>query len=151
MGEALDAARAALHRIAEKLGPEHLKPLAQACYLVAASDGFIADNEVEHTASTLEQLAGTVEGLRQVREEFVELCKKAERPDETALIADIATNVQDPDARRTLLVAATSVAYADGILDFEEEIVLLTLANALGIAKDIAWALMDEARGRSAG
>jgi tellurite resistance protein len=148
MSEALEIARRALEGVADKLDPPALQALAQACYLVSAADGAVGAQELDHSVATLSALGSSVPGLEAVCAELRLLAGQAGRPDERAVIAAIARAVTDPASRRALLTAATCVAYADDTLDFEEEIVLLTLADALGMHKDEAWALMESARGR---
>jgi tellurite resistance protein len=148
MSEAHETARQALERVAGELDQGVLRALAQACFLVSAADGEVGAAELAHSVATVESLGRTIPGMGTVCAELRFLAGQGGRPDERALVATIAEAVKGADARRALLTAATCVAFADDTLDFEEEMVLITLAEGLGIHRDEAWAVMESARGR---
>ena len=133
MAEAIDDAKRALRETGPLSGPEMIHAVAAACYLMAAADGKVTDEERHRLARTVAQLA-TAPGQAEGVNEFVEIiANQAKIEDSGTILRQLAAQVRDPQERRNTIAYAAAIAWVDGILDFEEEVLLLDLGEAFGV------------------
>jgi tellurite resistance protein len=136
-----------LQQLGALASPEVVRAVAELSYLMAFADGVVSPEETDHIAATLHELSACLGGISEV-EALVLAWAREHRPLETGgVIRDVARTVTDPAHRRQLLAYAAGIAFADGVLDFEEELVLIALAEAFALPKEEAFALMDRGRG----
>jgi tellurite resistance protein len=121
--------------------------VAELSYLMAFADGVVSPEETAHVAATLHELSASLGGLAEVEALVLAWAREHRTLATGAVIRDVARTVTDPAHRRQLLAYAAGIAFADGVLDFEEELVLIALAEAFELPKEEAFALMDRGRG----
>jgi hypothetical protein len=127
----------------ERMG-RHALATFDAAFLMAASDGVIADEEVDELAELLSLMtegAASDEDLGYLLENFAEALQQEGLE---ARLANIADALDTDDSRRLAFVTACGLAYLDGQVTEEEEELFNQLARALKIPSEEADALLVE-------
>jgi uncharacterized tellurite resistance protein B-like protein len=120
--------------------------IIEGAFLVAASDGEIADEEAEKlTELTVAMFDGEItrEDVQAVAERVNEVL---EAQGFEARIAAVAEALPSAEYRRLAFTAAAAMAYFDGVITEEEEAVFGAYSEALEISDEDAETLLEEVR-----
>lgn len=139
--EKLDGAREALAGEGSLAEPRLRRAVAMACYMMAAADGFVSPDERARITKTLTALGTSPAAEVEALIEQVATALAAQGHE--AAMAEIARDLPERTQRRHALAYAAAVAWVDGVLDFEEEVLLYDFGSALAVPQADVRALID--------
>lgn len=121
---------------------DRLGDLAGACYCVAASDGYVADEEIDVIAEQIVAFAEREVGLGEVAGLLTSARDAVRSAGVEGYVAGLGRRL-DEEARSQLLSAAAATMLADGEVSEVERKVYFQIAKALGVPEPEADFLID--------
>jgi uncharacterized tellurite resistance protein B-like protein len=120
-------------------------PLCEAMYLMMSADGTITNDEVVVLKGALRNLSDDQLHSAHIETLLGDASKMATEHGRASRLSEVAAVLQtDPPRAEVAFVLAAAIAFADNAIDDQENEVLNTLADQLGIDEERANSLLDE-------